>query len=277
MDSVRDMHDNDYKTNDNIEDKELFDNDFLREETIDASSQLRIMLKEQDKFKTITQHVIDEKRIKMSLLKKEKINLNDVIKWAYCFLDDVIFTTYFDVISPDYDPSSIAEEFEYWAKHTHMSYADDLMTIAFSKHRLNKNGEVRQSIKNLAEWLGKHPFKVQQAMSKWDEFKNNSVRTHLINQIMLAFKFDNRDRDLVKNSKFLSNQQMKNFDFDKRINVFKSINPRNKFEFFSYFASLQTMILLSETCSYNQQRLNDLIRSDTIHYSEIVNIAKTID
>jgi hypothetical protein len=277
MDSARDTHENDYKNNDNLKDTQLFDKDFLRQETIDVNTQLREMLKEQDKFKKITEHVINEKRIKMSLLKKERISLNDVIKWAYCFLDDVIFTTYFEMITPDYDTNSILDEFDYWANYTQMSYADDLMTIAFSKHRLSKNGEVRQSIKNLAEWLGKHPFKVQEAMKKWDEFQHRSFETHLINKIMCAYKFDNKDRDLLKNSKFLANQQMKNFDFDKRRTVLANINPRKNFEFFSYFASLQTMILLAENCPYNQERLNELLRNKVIHYSEIMNISKTID
>ena len=275
------VYENYFDENQNIDENEkaLFDNDFLFEETrsADVNKQLRQMLAANDKFDKITDHIINEKRIKMSLLKKEKINLNDVVKWSYAFLNDVIFTTWFDCISPNYDVESIQDEFDYWSKFPDIAYTDDLMTVAFSKHRVGHSGEVRQSIKNLAEWLARSPKKIEKAKNVFNNPEKHRHENSIIHKIMIAYKFDNVDRDRGLKSKFAYNNRMTNFDFDNRIAIFKTMNPRDKFEFFPYFASLQTMMLLAEINPQSQEHLNQLIKHSVVHFSELMTISQTID
>lgn len=274
------VFENMFDENTNLDENEmaLLFNDHRRASVTEASpaSSLRNMLKDSMKFYKITDHIKEHKRIKLSILKKDNITLNDVIKYMFAWLDYVLFEypAPFDQTSPQFeDLDNLYDIINYWDKRFNEKWIDEVMLVAFSKHR---GGEVRHSIKEFAKYLESKEHLMKSVHDVWANQKDRG-NTNIINKIMCGFKFDNRDRDNTKNLKLQKDQRMLNFDYDKRKVLWEKVCDSGEFRFFTYFATLQTLLILATADPISQENLNLLIKHGLVHYSELAMIEKTID
>ena len=273
------VFENMFDENTNLDENELslLYNDLRRASVTEQPvSKLRTKLKDSMKFYKITDHIKEHKRVKLSILKKENVNLNDVVKYMFAWLDYALFEypNPFDFTGSNFDEiDNLYDIINHWDKNFNENWIDDVLLVAFSKHR---GGEVRHSIKEFASYLERKEHLMKEVHDVWANQKERG-NVAIINKIMCGFKFDNRDRDNAKNVKLQKDQRMLTFDYDKRKEMWEKVCDSNQFRFFTYFATLQTLLILANGDAISQENLNQLLKYGLVHYSELVMIEKTID
>lgn len=230
----------------------------------------------QHNFYKILNHIIKHKRINLEILKRQdRVNLNDVIKFMFAWIayetakDDICFDyTYTEF----FDAESIADEINYWERFE-CAWLDEVLMAAFAKHR---GDTIKHNMKEFAKFLSTNQIVFPQICNLYVNLDNTGIST-LVNNLMCAFKFDNRDRDYTKNIKLMGKRFMKDFDFDERRNKWVAVSKSSKFEFFTWFATLQTTVYLADNgCAEHQTNLNTLVKTGFTHMSEIDTIRKLL-
>ncbi len=228
-------------------------------------------------FYKINNHIMKYNRIKLGILKREdRINLNDVVKYMFAW---IAYETAKPEIAFDYtyhkyfDAETISDEINYWNAFD-AKWLDEAAMAAFAKHRGN---DIKHSMKEFAKMLSTQAIVFPSVCNLYVNLDKTGTVT-LVNKLVCAFKFDNRDRDKANNAKVKSNVSMKDFDFDSRRSYWEQISSNSKFEFYTWFASLQTMIYLADhNSSESQENLNVLIKNGLTHVTEIDTILRLLD
>jgi hypothetical protein len=238
-------------------------------------------------FDAIIDHIAKNRTIKLNELKKQNVNINDLVK----FMQMLIISEVQDLNETEFyfDPEqvrqlSIAEQFQFWElAHTESEYThlNDLFTIAFSKNR--NSSVIKQATPHLTRAVLEELEKPHWLSSLRDLWvQQNFMRDQRIfeNAYLLTcwLKFDNRDRDqlkAIKNPKrgYLPLSIDTTFDFDNRHQIMSDaigLKSNQRISAFAYLCMLKFI-------QYDTDACNALIKAGVFHLSEIVLVKRIED
>jgi len=225
------------------------------------------------KFDTIVEHISNNKRIKLNVLKEKNVNVNDLVKFAQIMLHSYVSNV--DALDEVLDPqkvneASIAEQIRFWEmmNEDEDKHLDDLLAIAFIKHR--SSGTMKQETSHLTKFVKDNPQHIQSLRITWKDQHYLPYIFEKMYALTCWFKFDNRDRNTLFEHTPRKTSMVKDFDYDARHGVFKNVLERNEKEasisFYAYFSFLQFLLRYEQSC---HEDINTLIRNNVIHYCEL--------
>ena len=236
-------------------------------------------------FDAIIKHIAAHKTIKLGELRKQNVNVNDLVKFTQMWiiaevqeLNECEF--YFD--PEQISQLSLAEQFQFWEMaHTESEYThlNDLFTIAFSKHR--NSSIIKQATPHLTTAVLHEletPTMLDSLRDVW--VQQNFMKEHQIFQhaYMLTswLKFDNRDRQRLTETKRRKSSSLEidvTFDFDRRHEIIREAIGLEKNKQVSAF----TYLCMLKFIQYDTDACNALIKAGVFHLSEIVLVKRIQD
>lgn len=225
------------------------------------------------KFDTIVDHISNNKKIKLDVLKQKNVNTNDLVKFAQIMLHS--FVSGSDTTDAVLDPqkvmdANIAEQVQFWEMmgDGEEKYLDDLLVIAFMKHRFSST--MKHQTAHLTKFVKNNPHHMESLRTTWRDQHYLPYVFERMYALTCWFKFDNRDRDRLFENNPRKTLLVEDFDYDNRHKVFKEVLQRKQddtsISFYAYFSFLQFLLSYERSCSGD---INKLISNNIIHYCEL--------
>lgn len=225
------------------------------------------------KFDNIVDHICNNKKIKLNVLKEKNVNTNDLVKFSQIMLHSYVsnVTSLDDVLDPQrIIDASIAEQIQFWETmcDDEEKHLDDLLTIAFMKHRPSPT--MKHQTAHLTKFVKDNQHHMESLRTTWKEQHYLPYIFEKMYALTCWFKFDNRDRNRLFENNPRKTFLVQDFDYDNRHTLLKEVLQRkpndNRISFYAYFTFLQFLITHEENC---YDVINKLISNNIIHYCEL--------